>query len=152
MHKILLSIFLIAILDLSTVVPCVAQFGTVSKTSPKYKEKSRLPEAETKEIKLPDIPVFPGAKFISAQEAGKKAAGVSSSYTLQYLIPQASELQVVPFYAGIFGGDWNIAQKGERCITAINEKTNTRCSITVGTYNQFYSNINVIYTVTAPSD
>jgi hypothetical protein len=110
----------------------------------KFKTESR--KATGKEIIIPDLPRYPGGRFISGEEKKSKDGGMA--YSVKYSIPKSSQSQVVPFYANIFnGGGWRISQQTEENITAMNTSKYASSSVTVSSDGDSFSLLEVNYAV-----
>jgi len=147
MNAVLFSLTLVLVISGFYIKPAFSQNRDIPIFSAKYKEKPEPKQAKGKEVTLPDLPRFPAAKFISAQEYGKNAS-VPVSYIIEYSIPKASESQVIPYYAGILSaGGWEAAHQTATSISASNESTHARCTINVSSDDNFYSRFQVNYAV-----
>ena len=102
-----------------------------------------------KDISIPDVPVFPGAKFFSGQQAVPSNT-VISGYTVEYKIPNSTPDQVVSFYQNVFnGGGWKISQQTPRSIDAHNPTNNSFCNVFVDGGEKKRGKLHINYVITA---
>jgi hypothetical protein len=123
------------------------QSGQVRNSEKQSAYKHEAPRKMDKEINLPDLPRYPGAKFISGEEAANNEQ-VRSAYTIDYSIAKNSESQIIPWYANVLSsGGWKINQQTSSSIDASNDKMNAHCNIFFESGDQKSSRLHVNYVV-----
>ncbi len=144
MRKALLAVLLAIIASSEIIQFAQAQNNTGSRQLCKRESQKRM----DKEVVLPDIPRFPGAKFVSGQEAASKEQ-VVCAYTIEYSVPKRSEPQIIPWYFNeLKSGGWMINQQTSHSVDASNEKTNAHCNIFYDTGDAKNSTLHVNYVIT----
>ncbi len=122
----------------------IIQPGSITKGS--FKRESH--KAMENDISIPEIPRFPGAKFVSGDEA-QPSENLVCGYTIDYAVQQRAASQVIPFYHNVLSsGGWKIDQEEENSITSKNENSNSHCHIYVDEANDKDIKLHINYAVT----
>ena len=120
-----------------------------SETHGKTVFKRETTKAIDKNIALPDVPLYPGAKFLSGEQA-EPSERVICACTINYVLPNNnSQSQVIDFYANALNSNgWRMEQQTKNIVTASNQTNHSHCDIIVDYGDQKTTRLHINYVCT----